>query len=237
MEWYYADSGQRAGPVPESELQSLYATGKVRRDTLVWTAGMAEWQRLERVKPDWMNNAPDAGLAPTNSRDGVDAPTVIAAEFRARAGRRYAGFWIRFLARCIDGLILSVVYIFLGIVCALLARPVLPHLGEGPQAGEMVVLWAGLGVMYLISSACFVAYEAWFLRHRGATPGKLALGLRVIRSDGSPLSAGRSVGRAFGYLLDGLIPLAIGFIIAAFDVEKRALHDHLCDTRVVHTSP
>jgi uncharacterized RDD family membrane protein YckC len=28
--------------------------------------------------------------------------------------------------------------------------------------------------------------------------------------------------------------LLIGFVMAVFDGQKRALHDHICDTRVVH---
>ncbi|MBV9404708.1 MAG: DUF4339 domain-containing protein, partial [Acidobacteriaceae bacterium] len=50
MEWYYADAGQRAGPIDESELQTLYASGKVQRDTLVWKAGMPDWQPLESMQ-------------------------------------------------------------------------------------------------------------------------------------------------------------------------------------------
>ena len=152
------------------------------------------------------------------------------------AFRRYGGFWIRFVARCIDGLILSVVYILLVLMWTIVMQRTLLYPGETPQPGHIAMMWSGLALIYLISSVCFVAYESWFLLHRGATPGKLALGLRVIRSDGSALTSGRSVGRAFGYLLDSVVPLAIGFIIAGFDAEKRALHDHLCDTRVVYKS-
>ncbi len=57
-------------------------------------------------------------------------------------------------------------------------------------------------------------------------------GLKVIRSDGSPISYWRAFGRYLGTQLSSLT-LMIGYIIAAFDDEKRALHDHICDTRVV----
>ena len=33
-------------------------------------------------------------------------------------------------------------------------------------------------------------------------------------------------------MLSGLL-LNIGYLIAAFDEEKRAMHDHMCDTRVI----
>jgi uncharacterized RDD family membrane protein YckC len=43
---------------------------------------------------------------------------------------------------------------------------------------------------------------------------------------------GRAFGRYFGKLLSAII-LGIGYIMAAFDSEKRALHDMICDTRVI----
>jgi uncharacterized RDD family membrane protein YckC len=61
----------------------------------------------------------------------------------------------------------------------------------------------------------------------------MALGLRVLRGDGSPLSFWRAVGRYFATWIS-MMTLYIGFIMAAFDDQKRALHDHICDTRVVH---
>jgi uncharacterized RDD family membrane protein YckC len=73
-----------------------------------------------------------------------------------------------------------------------------------------------------------------FLRYRGATLGKLALGLRVVRSDGESLGWGVSIGRYFMNIVSAII-LAIGYIMAGFDPEKRALHDRVCDTRVIYT--
>jgi hypothetical protein len=43
--WFYAAQGQQQGPFPESQLRSLIARGTVTPDTLVWTDGMAGWQR------------------------------------------------------------------------------------------------------------------------------------------------------------------------------------------------
>jgi uncharacterized RDD family membrane protein YckC len=56
----------------------------------------------------------------------------------------------------------------------------------------------------------------------------------VTRADGGPISAGLAVGRFFAKILSSLT-LCIGFLIAAFDREKRSLHDHICGTRVVYT--
>jgi len=78
-------------------------------------------------------------------------------------------------------------------------------------------------------------YEAFFLVRNAATPGKMALGLKVINVSGAPISWGKAIARFLCYYLDQLT-LLIGYIIAAFDVEKRALHDHICGTRVVRQS-
>ena len=66
----------------------------------------------------------------------------------------------------------------------------------------------------------------------GATPGKMACGLKVVMADGGKVTYLRALGRAFSEILSGII-LYIGYIMAGFDDEKRALHDRICDTRVI----
>ena len=65
-----------------------------------------------------------------------------------------------------------------------------------------------------------------------ASPGKLAIGIKVVRSDGETISFLRGFGRYFGYMLSGVI-LCIGYLMAAFTDRKQALHDMICDTVVV----
>ncbi|MFN0056873.1 MAG: protein kinase domain-containing protein [Planctomycetota bacterium] len=67
----------------------------------------------------------------------------------------------------------------------------------------------------------------------GRTLGKLLTGLRVERMDGSPVSLLDALVRSINYIVSAL-PFGLGFICAAFDREKRTLHDLLCGTRVVH---
>ena len=72
---------------------------------------------------------------------------------------------------------------------------------------------------------------------RGATLGKMALGLRIVRVDGTQLSFGRATARHFAkYMVTPMVPLAIGYIMAAFTNRKRALHDILADTLVIYSS-
>lgn len=45
-QWYFHVRGQAQGPVPLAQLQALLDQGRVRADTPVWRAGMAQWQPL-----------------------------------------------------------------------------------------------------------------------------------------------------------------------------------------------
>ena len=64
------------------------------------------------------------------------------------------------------------------------------------------------------------------------TIGKRAVGLYVLRPDGSKLGPGRAFARYWAPILSALI-LFIGFLMVAFREDKRALHDLICDTVVV----
>jgi uncharacterized RDD family membrane protein YckC len=146
---------------------------------------------------------------------------------------RYGGFWIRVAAKLLDGLIMGVIIgIPLGIW--LFASGALndPRSFSDPGNAQSFRL-----VMQLAFN-CFgvlvqVAYEGFFVAKFAATPGKMACGLKVVMADGSRVSAGRAVGRAFAQILSRII-CGIGYLIVAFDAEKRALHDHICNTRVVY---
>ncbi len=143
---------------------------------------------------------------------------------------RYAGFWIRFVAICIDGLILGAANLLVNLVVGLVAGNPLEvsrPLGIGSH------FYATLGITYLVNAAIGIGYQVYFLTRHAATPGKMALGLKVITTNGAPISTGLATGRYFCYILDSLI-LFIGYIIAAFDSQKRALHDHICNTRVIY---
>jgi uncharacterized RDD family membrane protein YckC len=79
------------------------------------------------------------------------------------------------------------------------------------------------------------------LKYRSATLGKMACGLKVIRPNGLPLSWGVCVGRFFMWnvvtsgipYLNSVLMLVTAIMIGT-DAEKRALHDRVCDTRVIY---
>ncbi len=137
----------------------------------------------------------------------------------------YGGFWIRFVALLIDGIIL---FLFNAIV-----GKVIPGEGmAGVNPADVGAVMARVGFVWCISVAAHCIYETFFVGNMGATPGKMAVGLRIVRPDGSRVTYARAAGRYFARVLSEII-LLIGCIMAAFDKQKRALHDMICDTRVV----
>jgi len=155
-----------------------------------------------------------SGCKPVFMQKLAEGASVKTGEFA------YAGFWIRFLAVFVDGLVIGVMQ-----VIAALAAGYTPLQMIGMQRGGTVIATLALtGIQYSIAAI----YEILMIGRFGATLGKMACSLRVIRENGTSVSMGLSIGRYFAKLLLGLPTIYIGYIIAAFDVEKRALHDRIC---------
>ncbi len=210
MEWYYTVNGQQTGPIPETELDRLAVSGAVAPETLVWHVGMGDWRPYREARSSAASPSIPPGVPLT-----ADAP-------------HYGGFWVRFVALFIDGLILGTVGVILNLL--FLRGSQLPSdmpTTFGPD------YFTRLGLASLVNLAIGMCYHAFFLSKYSATPGKMVFGLRVITEDGGPISLPRAVGRYFCYLLDS-VTFFIGYIIAAFDVQKRALHDYICRTRVIY---
>ncbi|HEX2099557.1 MAG TPA: RDD family protein [Candidatus Synoicihabitans sp.] len=233
MEWYYANDGQRSGPINIDELARHVAMGVVHDSTLVWCAGMTEWKTWAEVAPT-VQLPTVATLPPPvpTTPNPLGAPVPGAGSpFTAGPAAEYGGFWMRFLAKLIDGVILAIIGNIIGMVFLAGNFAELQRLDpEDPAA--MAQMFSVLGRFILISTVVGLAYHWTFLAAMAATPGKLALGLRIVRADGSRLSHGRIVGRFFAEYLSSFI-IYIGYIIAAFDDQKRTLHDYVCDTRVI----
>ncbi|MGA3186519.1 MAG: RDD family protein [Bryobacteraceae bacterium] len=265
MKWYYADAGRQVGPVEDAQLDDLLRSGAVRDDTLVWREGMANWQPHSAARgPAKPLPIPAAAVPlaaetrfcsecgrpfPANEMVTIGAASVCAQckplyLQRVREGgqaigvRRYAGFWIRFVALVIDSIILGVVstIITLPLRLALGFSAVTVAQTQDPAAALAMLpaILGAAGLSVFVTLVLGVAYEAYFVSKKGGTIGKLALGLQIIRLDGSRLSAGQAAGRFFARWLSAII-LYIGFIMAAFDPEKRALHDRICNSLVIYS--
>jgi uncharacterized RDD family membrane protein YckC len=230
MDWFYVADQRQVGPVSEAEFARLVGLGAIRGDTLVWHVGMKDWQPYGSFFPP--QPAPAAagtGGAASAAATPAAAAGPVMAPVRPLEVPRYGGFWIRFLARIIDWLILIVVNSAVTVPLGLGGLNILSGSHDMFDLASMLALFGLSAVIRLVISATYEILLTW---KRGATLGKMALGLKVVRPDGSGLSLGRSVARFFSTWISGFI-FCIGYIIAAFDDEKRSLHDRICETRVI----
>ena len=153
--------------------------------------------------------------------------------------RAYAGFWMRFIASVIDGVLLGIVNIiilvpFLGLVGLTAAARATDVDMESEGAGLMIALLSTYFIsMLAVVVAGWLYYALMESSARGATLGKMALGLRVTTLGGGRIGFGRATGRYFGKIVSSI--LLIGYIMAAFTAQKQALHDMMAGCLVIRT--
>jgi len=153
---------------------------------------------------------------------------------------QYGGFWLRFVAMAIDGIILAipmgmlqaVVFGAFGLSMARMTPN--PNAAPAEVFAMLAPMFGMIGLSALFGMVLGCTYETFFIVKFGATPGKMAVGVKVVRPDGSGIQTGRAIGRYFAKMLSAII-IYIGYIMAGFDSQKRALHDMICDTRVIKT--
>ena len=259
IEWYYAEGQNRQGPLPVEEIRQRFQRGQLNLDTLVWREGMAQWAALRQVvdelglqtlasastaaasggfdlRGDYAaidnGTAPQPGTGPLSSSP-YSAPGAAASAGYAQPVQGgeviYAGFWKRVAAYLIDYVILVIPGGLIGGILGAIMGGAMGVAGSGETATEITIQLVS-GLVGLVIGA---GYYGWFHASRGgATPGKMAIGIKVVRSNGERITLARSIGRYFATILSSLI-LCIGYLMAAFTDRKQALHDMLCDTVVV----
>lgn len=142
----------------------------------------------------------------------------------------YAGFWRRVLAWCIDTLIVVAVHLVLTVAFG--TWLLLPWTMAGGAHGDAVARLVDIGLQPLGVVVLWLYYAVCESSRWQATPGKLALGLRVTDECGRRIGFARATGRCFGMLASALT-LCIGFLFAGWTVRKQALHDLLARCCVV----
>jgi uncharacterized RDD family membrane protein YckC len=130
----------------------------------------------------------------------------------------YASFWQRAVALLIDWLL--VVVISMPVIVVAFGVEYF-SLDPVRRSGDLLIA--------LVVGAAIV----WFWRSYGATPGKLAVGVKIVDAQsGKAPSTGRLVLRLGCYLLSAL-PLYLGFLWVAVDRRKQGWHDKIAGTVVV----
>ena len=132
----------------------------------------------------------------------------------------YAGFWQRAAAFLIDWLIVIVIFVPVMIVVFGMRE-----ISLDPAAHS----WD------LLALVAIAAAVIGFWRYCGATPGKLALAVKIVdAASGQPPSTGRLVVRFLAYFVSAL-PLYLGFLWVAVDRRKQGWHDKIAGTVVINS--
>ncbi|MES2201722.1 MAG: RDD family protein [candidate division FCPU426 bacterium] len=218
MAWHYLDNGKIIGPLSDAKFAAL-RPGLAPR-TQVWKDGMESWQALDTLP----ESAFKSGRKKSKAAALPEIPRVI-----------HAGFGARLVAMLIDKLILFSV---LGVFFHQEMMNGWSSQGTGSwnwswnfDGGDGLFSWTWISAAFLLLS---VAYETVMVAEFGATLGKLALGLKVLRF-GERLAYPRSLARAalkVGVLSAAPWLAAIQGAMVIWGREKKSMHDFLCSTGV-----
>jgi len=241
VQWYYVQSGQAVGPFDDTAFGQLVEGGTVQPDTLVWHPDLPDWQPWSETAAafDDQTAAPCVECGRRLPLDQVvpfsrvyvcgDCKPVFA--LRVKQGTLYplqtpyATFGGRALAKIAD---FAVVGMFQGAVSGLVYAV---SSEAAPFFTTAAMLGWGVAGFFLP-----IVYNTFFIGRLGATPGKMALGIRVTLPDGGEVSYLRALARAASEKLSQIV-LYIGYLTPLLDEERRALHDFICETRVVRAEP
>lgn len=143
----------------------------------------------------------------------------------------YAGFWRRFLASLIDGILVGFLCDQLYLVLSLVLGRIMDSGDGADDLWRVLAVWLGasLTLCIVLSWLYFATMESspW-----QATLGKRALGMAVTDLAGNRISFGRATGRLFASFISG-IPLMLGYLIQPFTAKRQALHDMISGTLVI----
>jgi uncharacterized RDD family membrane protein YckC len=132
----------------------------------------------------------------------------------------FASPWRRFGALFIDNLLLIIP--MYALVAVLVYLPA--------SRGETPPTWTSfIGLPFML---VYFIYEGAMLQMRAQTLGKIAMKVKVVRADGSPISTGQAWGRTFMRTIFGCISI-FDYLPAFFTKERTTLHDMVASTRVV----
>ncbi|UKJ08951.1 RDD family protein [Solitalea lacus] len=150
----------------------------------------------------------------------------------------YAGFGSRLVACIIDGFILAILtgtlftfMVFFGIVSFSLADI---GTAEDNPAAAFAIIGAVFSLFLIMIAGSWLYHSLLTSSEKQGTIGKQVMGIKVTDLNGNRLSFGRATGRYFSTIITGMIPLFIGYLLAAITEKKQALHDMIASTIVLN---
>ena len=165
------------------------------------------------------------------------APVQYAAPQYQGPQPRYAGFWIRLVARLLDGLIVGIPFgILFGVFAVaggVFANNTSSSSQDSQNAAAAAVFGGGFLLLYLLALVLQVGYWIYFWGTSGATLGMRLLHLRVVDADtGGPIGYARATVRFLMSIVNGWA-CYIGWIWVAFDPRKQGWHDKVANSVVL----
>lgn len=142
---------------------------------------------------------------------------------------RYGGFWIRALSKLIDVIIVCSIYPLLSLMATIGFST-----GKLQETVNTYEAFMSMVFFFVILQFIFTAlYFTVSVGKYGKTVGKKICGLIVVTAQGGNVYYLDALKRFAAEMLSASL-FMIGYLIAAFDFEKRTLHDRLCNTRVIY---
>jgi uncharacterized RDD family membrane protein YckC len=138
-------------------------------------------------------------------------------------------------SRCLAGVIDTLIILGIQIIIVLTLVAIFAiSLGELPNSDEGAFGWI-IAILGLIGFALFWGYYIFFeLRWNGQSPGKRRMHLRVVRTDGMPITLTESLIRNLVRLIDFLpASYGLGCIVMFVNSQTRRLGDLAAGTLVV----
>jgi uncharacterized RDD family membrane protein YckC len=152
--------------------------------------------------------------------------------------RAYAGFWLRFVAHLIDGFILGIIFLAICIPVAMLTGlgATIQSMARNNEPDPAAIAAFASSIALLVGATTLGTwlYYAYFESSDWqGTIGKKVMSLVVTDLGGNRISFARASGRFFAKIISGLIPFAIGYILAGVTEKKQALHDMIASCLVL----
>jgi uncharacterized RDD family membrane protein YckC len=150
----------------------------------------------------------------------------------------YAGFWIRLVARFVDGVIVSVPLIVLFAIFGGVAAIIGSGASSSDQSTQNAVAvgFSGIFILfYLVALVVVIGYQVYFWGTSGSTLGMRLFHLRVVDADtGGPIGIPRAIVRWLMTIVNSWA-CYIGWIWVAFDPRKQGWHDKVANSVVLQS--
>lgn len=141
---------------------------------------------------------------------------------------RYSGFWVRWAARMIDGVVIWCIMAVIAVPVFFLVSFASMFIGMNIFI-QILMAFLGLAITWTYYIIMTEKYQA--------TVGKMAVGAKVVARDGQKLKMNNIILReTIGKFVSGLI-CNIGYLMAAFTRKKQGLHDFIGKSVVIYKDP